>query len=342
MSAAPEREQLPPQAAMFQIISGFWISRAVYIIAKLGIPDLLKDGPKSANELAADTTTHAPSLYRVLRALVSVGVLSGNEKSEFALTPLSETLVTDAPGSVRWFAISELGEEHYPAWGNLMHSVKTGEIAFDKLYGMDVWEFFEKNPENAALFNDSMSGMTAATNEAITSLYDFSSFNKLVDVGGGHGGLITSILEKYPRLKGVLFDAPQVISGAGAKIEAAGLGDRCGTVSGDFFKSVPAGGDVYIMKWIIHDWDDEKSIQILRNCREQMSPESKLILVDSVVPDSAEPHFSKFIDLNMMVMTGGKERTEAEFRQLLQSAGFKLLRVIPTELPTSIIEAQPV
>lgn len=343
MGSAPEPgKQLPPQAAMFQIISGFWISRAVYIIAKLGIPDLLKDGPKSSNELAAETSTHAPSLYRVLRALVSVGVLTGNDDGKFGLTPLSETLVTDAPGSVRWFAVSELGEEHYPAWGNLMHSVKTGEIAFDNLYGMDVWKFFEQNPENGALFNDSMSGITAATNEAITTLYDFSSFNKLIDVGGGHGGLITGVLKKNPQLKGVVFDAPEVISGTRSKIEAAGLADRCETIGGNFFESVPAGGDAYILKWIIHDWDDEKSIRILRNVREQMSPTSKLILVDSVVPESAEPHFSKFIDLNMLVMTGGKERTESEFRQLLGSAGFKLLRVIPTELPTSIIEAQPI
>jgi hypothetical protein len=343
MGSAPEPgKQLPPQAAMFQIISGFWISRAVYIIAKLGIPDLLKDGPKSSNELAAETSTHAPSLYRVLRALVSVGVLTGNDDGKFGLTPLSETLVTDAPGSVRWFAVSELGEEHYPAWGNLMHSVKTGEIAFDNLYGMDVWKFFEQNPENGALFNDSMSGITAATNEAITTLYDFSSFNKLIDVGGGHGGLITGVLKKNPQLKGVVFDAPEVISWTRSKIEAAGLADRCETIGGNFFESVPAGGDAYILKWIIHDWDDEKSIRILRNVREQMSPTSKLILVDSVVPESAEPHFSKFIDLNMLVMTGGKERTESEFRQLLGSAGFKLLRVIPTELPTSIIEAQPI
>ena len=342
MSAAPERDtQLTPQAAMFQIISGFWISRAVYIIAKLGIPDILKDGPKSTNELAAETNTHAPSLYRVLRALVSVGVLSGNDEGKFALTPLSETLVTDAPGSVRWFAVSELGEEHYPAWGNLMHSVKTGEIAFDNLYGMDIWKFFEQNPKNGALFNDSMSSLTAATNEAITSLYDFSSLNKLVDVGGGLGGLITEILKKNPQLKGVLFDTPDVISGARRKIEVAGLADRCETVSGDFFQSVPAGGDAYIMKFIIHDWDDEKSIRILRNIREQISSNSKLILVDCVVPETSEPHFAKFIDLNMLVMAGGKERTKSEFRQLLQSAGFTLLRVTPTELPPSIIEAQP-
>ena len=327
---------------MLQIISGFWISRAVYVIGKLGIPDLLQSGPKTAAELAAATDTHAPSLFRILRALASVGVLSSAGDGRFAQTPLSETLVTDAPGSLRWFVVSELGQEHYPAWGNLMHSVKTGEIAFDNFFGADVWKYFQQNPEDAAVFNNSMSNMTAAANEAITSLYDFSQFGTIVDIGGGHGGLITAILKKNPEVKGMLFDAPEVIEGARPKIEAAGLSDRLETVAGDFFKSVPAGGDAYIMKWIIHDWDDEKSNAILTNCRSRMRANTKLILVDSVVPETDEPHFSKFIDLNMLVMTGGKERTETEFAELLAGAGFKLLRVIPTDLPTSIIEAEPV
>lgn len=326
---------------MLQIISGFWISRGVYVIAKLGIPDLLKSGPKTAEELAAATKMHAPSLFRILRALASVGILSSANGGRFAQTPVSETLVTDAPGSLRWFAVSELGQEHYPAWGNLMHSVKTGEIAFDNFFGVDIWNYFQQNPEDAAVFNNSMSSVTAATNDTILSLYDFSNFGTVVDVGGGHGGLITSILKRNPKLKGVLFDAPQVIEGARPKLEAAGVAERCETVTGDFFKSVPAGGDAYVMKWIIHDWDDEKSITILRNCRSRMRANGRLILVDCVVPESNEPHFSKFIDLNMLVMTGGKERTAKEFEQILGAAGFKLLRIIPTELPTSIVEAEP-
>lgn len=325
---------------MLQIISGFWISRAVYVIARLGIPDLLKSGPKTAEELASATKMHAPSLYRILRALASVGVVTQEDK-RFALTPLSETLVTSAPGSLRWFAVSELGQEHYPAWGNLMHSVKTGEIAFDNLFGVDIWKYFQQNPEDGAVFNDSMSSVTAATNEAITSLYDFSGFKKLVDVGGGHGGLITSILKSNPQLKGILFDASEVIEGARAKIEAAGVADRCETVAGDFFKAVPEGGDAYIMKWIIHDWDDERAIRILNNVRNQMPSNGRVILVDCVVPETDEPHFSKFIDLNMLVMTGGKERTAKEFQELLAAAGLKLLRVIPTDLPTSIVEGEP-
>ncbi|HJT66174.1 MAG TPA: methyltransferase [Pyrinomonadaceae bacterium] len=333
---------LPPQLQMIQFITGFWTSRALYVAAKLGIADLLQSGPKTAQELAEATGTHAPSLYRILRALTSAGLFKRESDDRFALTSLSETLVTGVPGSVRWFIISELGQEHYPAWGNLMHSVKTGEIAFDNFFGMDIWKYFAQNPADAAVFNDSMSGMTAAANEAITSVYDFSQFRKVIDVGGGHGGLITSILQKNPQTKGVLFDAPVVIEGARPKLESAGLADRCETIAGDFFQAVPAGGDAYVMKWIIHDWEDEKAIRILKNCREHMQPNSRLIIVDCVVPENDEPDFSKTFDLNMMVMTGGKERTAAEFRELLSAAGFELLRVIPTDVPTSIVEAKPI
>ncbi|HEX3252685.1 MAG TPA: methyltransferase [Pyrinomonadaceae bacterium] len=334
--------QPPVPEQILQIITNFWSSRAVCVFAKLGIPDLLKSGPKTTEELAAATKMHAPSLYRVLRALSTIGFVSATSDGRFAQTPVSEILVTDAPGSLRWFTISELGQEHYPAWGNLMHSVKTGEIAFDNFFGADIWKYFEQNPEDAAVFNNSMSGVTAATNDEILALYDFSSFGTVVDIGGGHGGLITSILKANPKLKGILLDAPQVVEGARPKIEAAGLADRCQAVGGDFFKSVPAGGDAYVMKWIIHDWDDERAITILKNCRNQMSSKGKVIIVDCVVPENNEPDFSKFFDLNMLVMTGGKERTEKEFAQLLGAAGFKLLRVISTKVPTSIVEAEPV
>jgi hypothetical protein len=335
-----DAEHKPQPEALLKIISGFWISRLVYAIAKLGLADLMQDGPKSVEELAEATQTHAPSLFRVLRALASVGVVN-NEGNTFSLTPVSELLVTDAKGSFRWFAVSELGEEHFPAWGNLMHSLKTGEIAFNNLYGMSAWEFFRKNPAQAAIFNDSMSGVTAAANEAILAVLDFSVFNKIVDVGGGHGGLITSILKANPKLKGTLFDAPHVISGAREKVAAEGLTDRCEVISGDFFEAVPPGGDAYVLKWIIHDWHNELAIKILKNCRAQLPLNGKLILIDSVVPENDEPDFSKFIDINMMVMTGGKERTETEFRELLEASGLKFLRVIPTGVPTSIIEAEP-
>jgi len=332
----------PPPAVLLNFITGFWSSRAVYIIAKLGIPDLLTDGAKSAEELARATDTHAPALYRILRALTSLGILSSSEEGKFSLTPVSELLVTNAPGSMRWFIVSELGEEHYPAWGNLMHSVKTGEIAFDNHFGKDIWAYFKENPAQGALFNNSMSGMTRVVHEAILANYDFSVFKKVIDVGGGHGALITSILKANPNASGVLLDSEEVTAGTRPNIEAAGLANRCEVVAGNFFKQVPAGGDAYVMKWIIHDWNDEQSVTILRNIREQIASGGRVLIFDAVVPDTSEPDFSKFFDLNMLVMTGGKERTAKEFEVLLNASGFRLVRIIPTETPTAIIEGEPV
>ncbi len=336
----PSNADVPPPVAMLQMISGFWISRAIYVAAKLGIADHLRDGHRTFDELAAATGTHAPSLYRVLRALASVGVFTEDEKRRFALTPLAETLRTDVPDSLRAFATVELGEEHYPAWGELLHSVKTGEIAFDRAFGMPVWNFFEQNPENAKTFNDAMTGFTLAVNDTVLSSYDFSSIGKIVDVGGGHGSLIASILKANPKMTGVLFDAPPVIEGARHRIRDEGIAERCEAVAGDFFESVPSGGDAYIVKWIIHDWDDERSVSILRNCHRAMAENGRLLLVEAVVPHGSEPHFSKYMDLNMLVMTGGRERTEDEYRALLKASGFRLTRIIPTESPMSIIEGE--
>lgn len=326
-----------PPIAMLQLISGFWISRGIYIVAKLGIADLVKDGPKTARDLAAATDTHAPSLFRVLRALASVRVFTQDD-DHFGTTPLLETLRADVPGSLRAFAMTELGEEHYPAWGDLLHSVRTGGIAFDHAFGMNAWEFFKRNPENARIFNDAMSGMTAQANEAILAKYDFTDITTIVDVGGGHGGLITSILKRQPQMRGILFDSPEVIEGAHSAVDATGVAERCRLVSGNFFEAVPTGGDAHVLKWIIHDWDDEKSITILKNCHHSLAEHGKLILVEAVVPSGSEPHFSKFIDLNMLVMTGGRERTEDEYGALYDTAGFRLTRIVPTESPFSVIE----
>ena len=327
---------------MLQLMSGFWISRCIYITAKLGLADLVKDGPKTAVELAARTETHAPSLFRVLRALASVGIFTQDEQDRFGDTLLLQTLRSDVPGSLRALLMTELGEEHYPAWGELLHSVQTGGIAFDHAFGMDVWKYFAQHPDNAQIFNDAMSGMTAQANEALHAAYDFSGINTLIDIGGGHGGLITSILRCNPGMRGVLFDSPEVIDGARAVIEASDVAGRCELVGGNFFEAVPAGGDGHILKWIIHDWDDAKSLAILKNSHRALAENGKLILVEAVVPAGTEMHFSKFMDLNMLVMTGGHERTEAEFRRLYEAAGFRLTRIVSTESPFSVIEGERV
>jgi ubiquinone/menaquinone biosynthesis C-methylase UbiE len=331
-------KQIPPPLQMLQVMSGFWVARCVYILAKLGIADLIKDESQTADQLAAATGSHGPALFRVLRALVAVGIITQDEQNRFGATPLSDTLRSDVRGSLRAFAMTELGEEHYPAWGELLHSVRTGGIAFDHAFGENCWEFFAKHPENARIFNDAMSGMTAQANEALHGVYSFAGINKIMDVGGGHGGLITSILEKHPDTRGVLFDSPEVIEGAQPKIATSDIADRCELVGGDFFQSVPSGADAIIMKWIIHDWNDEQSVAILKNCHRALPANGKLILVEAVVPETSEMHFSKFIDLNMLVMTGGRERTEKEFRRLYEDSGFNLTRIVPTESPFSIIE----
>src|SRR5437763_9503075 len=323
---------------MLQIMSGVWISRCVYILAKLGIADLIKDESKSVDELATVTGSHAPSLFRVLRALAAVGIISQDDQNRFGATLLSDTLRSDVSGSIRAFAMTELGEEHYPAWGELLYSVRTGGIAFDKAFGEPVWEFFAKHPDNAKIFNDAMSGMTAQANEALHAAYDFAGIKTIVDVGGGHGGLITSILERNPQMRGILFDSRQVIEGAKSFVKESEVADRCELIGGDFFESVPTGGDAIILKWIIHDWNDDQSVTILKNCHRALPANGKLILVEAVVPAGSERHFSKFIDLNMLVMTGGRERTEEEFRRLYEASGFHLSRVVPSESPFSVIE----
>jgi ubiquinone/menaquinone biosynthesis C-methylase UbiE len=331
-------KETPPPLQMLQIISGFWVARCVYILAKLGIADLIKDEPQTAEQLAGVTGTHGPSLFRVLRALAAVGIISQDDQNRFGATALSDMLRSDVPGSLRAFAMTELGEEHYPAWGELLHSVQTGGIAFNKAFGEPVFDFFAAHPENAKIFNDAMSGLTAQANEALHAAYSFAGIKKIMDVGGGHGALIASILQKNPQMKGILFDSPQVIEGAGAKIAGSDISDRCELVGSNFFQSVPSGADTIIMKWIIHDWNDQQSVAILKNCHQALPDNGKLILVEAVVPETSEMHFSKFIDLNMLVMTGGRERTAEEFRRLYEDSGFKLARIVPTESPFSVIE----
>jgi len=217
-------------------------------------------------------------------------------------------------------------------------TVRTGGIAFDHAFGMDVWEYFGKHPDNAKIFNDAMSGMTAQANEAFHAAYDFTGIKTLVDIGGGHGGLITSILRRNPEMRGILLDSPQVIDGAWDLISESDVAHRCELLGGNFFESVPTGGDAHMLKWIIHDWDDDQSVAILKNCHRALAENGKLILVEALVPAGDAMHFAKFIDLNMLVMTGGRERTEAEFRDLYERAGFRLTRVVPTESPFSVIE----
>ena len=331
--------QLPPEAVLPQMILGGLMQKSIWVAAKLGIADLLREKPQTAEELAAATNTDAPSLYRVLRLLASTGIFAENSDGKFNLTPIAELLRSDTPNSMRDYAIM-MGEDWiWQAYGELMHTVKTGEIAHDKVQGMSSFEFFEKNEEVGKIFNRAMTNLSLLSAPAIVEAYDFSSINKLVDVAGGHGLLLAAILKANPHLQGVLFDLPFVIENAGELLESEGVAARTEKVSGDFFESVPAGADAYLMKHIIHDWNDERSVKILQNIYRAMNDDGKVLIVEMVVPVGNEPSPAKGLDLVMLTVEGGKERTEKEYRELLAAAGLRLSRVIPTRSPYSIVEA---
>jgi O-methyltransferase domain/Dimerisation domain len=323
---------------MLQMIQGFWVSRAIYLAAKLGIPDLLKGGPQSSQDLALASGTHAPSLYRLLRALDSVGVFAEDSEGRFTLTALGATLRSDVPGSLRFFAIEELGENHYPAWEKVLHSVQTGAIAFDHVYGESKWRYMEQHPEEAMIFDRAMASFSEVVAAAVAAGYDFASSRTVVDLGGGDGSLLAGILRVHSHLRGVVADVPHVVERARRRLEADGLSQRCGTAAMDFFKGVPTS-DTYVLKWILHDWTDEQCATILKNCRNAMTADGRVLIIEAVLQPGAATSFGKFVDLNMLVMTGGRERTEAEYRTLLDAGGLKLARVVPTQTEMSIIEA---
>lgn len=331
---------------MLQMISGFRVSRAIYVAAKLGIADLLKDGPKSSEELARLTSTHPPSLYRVIRALASVGIFAEGEQGRFTLTAIGNTLQSDVPGSLRAWAILVLGEEDYQAWGDLMHTVRTGETTFDHVFGMGIFQYEAQHPEHAKIFDEAMANLIGVYNSAVLASYSFSSIEKLVDVGGGDGSLMVAVLQTKPKMQGMLFDLPHVAEKAKQKITEAGLSGRCEFVSGDALISVPSGGDAYILSRVINSFDNERAVAILQNCRRAITQKSKLLLVERVLPDRVERSMAAqgpvISDLNMMVISGGRERTAMEHRALLETAGFTLTNIIPTQSEVTIIEAEPV
>ena len=331
-------EQPTPQDVMNRMITGYWSTQIIYVAAKLGLADLLEHGPRSADDLANATKTHAPSLYRLLRALASVGIFADNGRREFELTPLARCLLTNTPGSQHALAIMS-GEEHYKAWGELLYSIETGKIAFDKLYGMPVFDFLSRNVEQAKTFDAAMVGVHGRETAAMTDAYDFSQFGILADIGGGNGSLITSVLKKHPTLKGILYDLPGVTERAKSALAEAGLADRCQVIGGSFFESVPSGADAYLMRHIIHDWDDDKSMTILHNVHKAMKENGRLLLIEGVISDDNSPSFGKLLDLTMLTIPGGKERTADEFQDLFKASGFELTRIIPTTAEVSVIEA---
>ena len=332
--------ELPPPVQLMKMLFGFASARAIGVCAELSIADLLKNEPKTAEELARQTNVHAHSLYRVLRACASIGVFSEDGEKRFSLTPLAEPLLSDAPGSLKAFAGMITSAWVYQMWVELPYSVKTGKPGFEKVFGMPVFDYFLSNEEAAKKFNDAMTSNTEFASFAVVNGYDFSSIPKLVDVGGGHGLLLASILAKNTNLKGILFDTPAVVAGAETLLSDQGVISRCEIVGGDFFESVPAGADAYILKHVIHDWSDEQCITILKNCRKAMNKGGKILVVEEIINEGNEFSIGKFVDLQMLVVASGRERTEKEFRELFDKAGFELTRIVPTMSPFSVLEGE--
>jgi len=335
-------EALPPHAQLIQMSTGYWVSRIVYAAAKLGLADHLAERPKSAAELSGATRTHEPSLHRLMRTLASLGILTEDTDHRFALTPLGEALKTGAPGYARSSILSLAGDLRWRSWGEFLHCLETGETGVKKAFGMTGWEYVAQHPQEMAHFQEALIGFHGHEPAAVAAAYDFSGFQTVVDIGGGTGNLLATILEHYPGPHGVLFDLPDVVREAPALIQTRGLSDRVTVEAGDFFTSVPAGGEAYLMSHVIHDWDDDQCLTILGHCHRAMNPSGRLLIIEMVLPEGDVPDLGKVVDMEMLVMSGGQERTEQEYGTLLGKAGFRLARIVPTESAVGVVEAIPV
>ncbi len=339
MVASPQSDVRPLPEVMLQLVTGYWVSQAVGVVARLAVPDQLAGGPRSSDELARAVGVQPGALFRVLRMLASIGVFEESTPGVFALTPLGDTLRSDTPGSVRDFAIAETAFGHWQPWGRLLESVRTGQPQACEALGIELWQWYGENPEEAAFFSGAMGNLAALAASELLRVYDFTSAHTVVDVGGAFGELLATILEAHPHVRGVLFDLPYVIADAQPAIAARGLTDRCELVGGDFFEMVPPGADVHVLKQILHDWSDDEAIRLLRQCRDALAPGGKLLIVEMVVPADNRPSAVQPMDLNMLVMLGGRERTADEFQKVLGAAGFQLEQVIPTHSPFSVLTA---
>jgi hypothetical protein len=330
-----------PNEQLSHLTSGAWVTQAIRVAADLGVADLLAGGSKSSDELARLTGSHPRALYRMLRMLASVGIFSETAPGQFGPTPMSELLRSDAPQSLRGRARYTGSEAQWRVWGHLDHSVRTGETAFEHVHGMDAWTYRAQTPAAAATFNAAMTSISLQVAAAVADAYDFSGIDLVVDVAGGHGAMLTTILRANPGLRGILTDRPQVAAGAKEAIATAALADRCEVVSGDMFEGVPSEGDRYLLSYIIHDWDDERSIVILENCRKAMKPGGKVLILEDVIPRGDVPSIGKLVDLQMLVVPGGQERTEDEYRALCAAAGLTISRVLTTSVSRCVVECEP-
>ncbi len=341
--AAPDARPTADDIAIVrQFIMGFRLTQLLYVAATLGLADHLNAGPQSPQQLAQTVGADPEALYRLLRALASVGIFAEQADGTFALTPRARLLQPDAPGSLHSVALLYGEDWLWQAYGQLRWSVQTGRPAFNHVHGESLFAYLQHHPAAATVFQHAMSGFSAHEAAAILAAYDFAGVQRVVDVGGGQGALLTALLQAHPHLAGVLFDLPEVVATAEERIAAQGLRERCRCVAGDVFAGVPPGGDVYVLKSIVHNWDDARSVQLLRQCRAAMGAGARVVLAERLIPGGNTPAEGKLFDINMLVVLGGQERTEGDYGRLLTQAGLRLTRVIPTQSALSLIEGVPV
>lgn len=336
------RSSAPGNIALLELATGAWTTQVLYVAAKLGIADRLASGPARAETVATQVGADPGAVHRLMRALASRGVLRERRDGRFALTPVGEALRSDSEGSLRDMVLFIGHPSRWADWGSLLYSVQTGEPASEKLRGMPFFDYLDTDPEFAAVFNNAMTAASGLSNDVALQAYDFTDARLIVDVGGGHGAVLSTILRGAPAATGILYDLPAVVAGAGPLLEQTGVADRSTVSGGSFLESVPAGGDVYVMKNIIHDWSDADSTTILRNIRTAIADGGRLILLEMVLPERASSFIGHMLDLEMLLTVRGKERTRAQYEELLRSTGFQLTRVIPTVSPISVIEARAV
>ena len=337
IQAAPP--SLPPHVQLIQMGTAGAVANVVHIAARLGLADRLADGPKSAGELADPLALHSPSLHRLMRTMASLGLLTEGEQLRYSLTNLGEALKTGAVGSARSTLLMTGSSWVGSGFANLLHSLQTGRTGFEKAQGMPFFDYLAQHPDDASVFSGAMVGLHGSEPPAVAAAYDFSMFKTVVDVGGASGNMLAAVLARHPGTHGLLFDRPHVVVDAERLLKDNGVFDRVTVEAGDFFRSVPSGGDAYILSHILHDWNDDQCLTILGHCRRAMKPDSRLLIVEMVLPPGDAPHPGKILDMVMLVLIGGQERTETEYADLLEKSGFRLSRVVPTQSPVSVVEA---
>ncbi len=334
---------LPPNIELLQLIAGKWAMQAVYVAAELGIADRLGDGARASGEIARECATDDDATYRLMRALSNIGVLEEREGRIFALTPMGQFLRTDVQGSLRGYARFVGYAPTWTAWGETLHSVRTGQPGFEHVFGENLFDWYAKHLDESAVFDDAMTSLSMVEAEAVAAAFDFSGISTLADVGGGRGYLLATILRANPSLEAILFDLPHVIAGAPPLLREQGVEPRVRVEGGSFLETAPDGADAVIMKHILHDWNDDDSIRILRNCHRVLPKRGRVLVVEAVVSSPGQQGWAKLLDLEMLVLTPrGRERTESEFGDLFTRGGFRLTRIVPTSSPASVVEGERV